>query len=77
MYNKIYTYKTVSPESGIIQAEWQIYGRSIPLSHEIKSWKKNADLQINCNIYVSAKELDSFISRNAEASFYIVWNSLS
>ncbi len=77
MHNKIYTYKTVSLESGIIQSEWQIYGRPIPASHEIKSWKKNADLQINCNLYVSAKELDFFISENAEASFYIVWNSLS
>ncbi len=77
MQNKIYTYKTVSLDSGIIQADWEVYERPIPPSHEIKSWKKNADLQVSCNVDVYAQELDNFISKDTQASFYILWNSLS
>jgi len=75
MPRKFYTYKTV-PE-GIVQVGWKVYGRSIPESGEIKSWRKNLDLVVTTELYINTEELDKYIYQNCDISFYVVWNSIS
>ena len=75
MPKKFYTYKTV-PE-GIIQVGWKVYGRPIPESGEIKSWRKNLNLEVTTELYVNTEELDKYIYPNCDVSFYVTWNSLS
>lgn len=75
MTDKIYTYKTLPPR--LIETQWKIYSGPIPPSREIRQWRKNADLPVECNIYVSALEVDSYIAENCRAAFYITWKSLN
>ena len=74
MPNRTYTYVTLPDEC--IQIEWKIYDKKIPEDGVIKSWKKNADLDVKIGMYINLQYLNAIISEGAKAAFYISYHSL-
>lgn len=74
MSKKLYTYNT--PPEEAIQIGWKIYDRDVPADGVIKSWKKNADLDVKVGMFANASELRACIAPGAKLAFYLTYHSL-
>lgn len=74
MAKKLYTYNTLSDDC--IQLEWYVYGKRVPEDGVVKSWKKNADLDIQLSMYVDTQKLRSCMAKGSKVAFYFSYHSL-
>lgn len=74
MSSRNFTYQTLADD--FIQLDWKIYGRTLPSDGVIKTWKKNADLEVQLGIFLDANQLNKCIAEGAKASFYLSYHSL-
>src|SRR5574344_328712 len=75
MINKIYTYKTISPDAFSIT--WNIADKRINNDAIIKQWKKNADIEGYVDLFdINTKEIGTCITSNDTLTFYVICESL-
>jgi hypothetical protein len=75
MINKIYTYKTISPDAFSIT--WNIADKRINNDAIIKQWKKNADIEGKVDLFdINAKEIETSITCKDTLTFYVICESL-
>lgn len=80
MAEKIFTYKQIPKQ--LIEAHWFLNDYTVSIekhdsAKKLPGWQKNENVQVSCELYYNASELEKFIRKDRAASFYLLYHSRS